>query len=72
MQNRLLLISLLLSIGIGVSLAAAGSGMLGGFFGVFVGIFIGYALIIPLAHIVCLIPKLRIGTAPTCEEANPR
>ena len=70
MQNRLLIIALLLSLGIGASLACKGSGLLGGFFGVFLGIFIGFGLIIPLAHIVCLLlPKFGIGADPSREEA---
>ena len=69
MQNRLLVISLLLALGIGASLACAGSGLLGGFFGVFFGIFVGYTLIIALSHIVCLLlPKLGVGTDPRLEE----
>jgi hypothetical protein len=71
MQDRILIITLLLSLGIGISLACAGSGMLGGFFGVFLGIFIGYALIIPLSHVVCLLlPWFGIGTDPRREETE--
>ena len=71
MQNRLLVISLLLALGIGVSLASAGSGLLGGFFGVFVGILAGYVLIIALTHLFCLLlPKLGVGTDPRTEESK--
>jgi len=71
MQNRLLIISLLLAVGIGASLACAGSGLLGGFFGVFLGIFIGYTLIIALTHFFCLLlPKLGVGTDPRTVETK--
>lgn len=71
MQNRLLVIALLLALGIGASLACKGSGLLGGFFGVFLGIFVGYALIIALTHFFCLLlPKFGIGTDPRREEAQ--
>ena len=69
MQNRIIIISLLLALGIGASLACKGSGLLGGFFGVFLGVFVGYALIIALTHVFCLLlPRMGIGTDPRREE----
>ena len=71
MQNRLLIVALLLAIGIGASLACKGSGLLGGFFGVFLGIFIGYVLIIALTHFFCiLLPKLGVGVDRQNEESK--
>jgi len=69
MQNRLLIISLILAVGIGASLACAGSGPLCGFVGVFLGVFIGYSLIIALTHFFCLLlPRLGVGTDHRNEE----
>ena len=73
MQNRLLIISLLLSLGIGASLACKGSGLLGGFFGVFLGVFVGYALIIALTHVFCLLlPRMGVGAEPLSKEVRTR
>jgi hypothetical protein len=71
MQDRLLIISLLLAAGIGASLACHGSGMLGGAFGVFVGCFVGYSLIIAFSHIVYyILPRLGIGHDSRTEEVE--
>jgi len=69
MQDRLLIIALLVALGFGITLASEGSGLIGGFFGVFLGCFVGYSLIIALSHIVCLLlPKLGIGRDPRTDE----
>ncbi len=72
MQDKLLIVSLVIALGIGLSLAAAGSGILGTFFGVFVGILTGYVLIIALTHFCChLLPKFGVGSARD-EESTAR
>ena len=71
MQDRLLIIALLIAAGIGAALVCQGSGLLGGVFGVFLGCFVGYSLIIAFSHIVyLLLPKMGVGHDSRVEEGN--